>query len=67
MMADQWGRPGEHWHTIQVHDCLHRSRNHANWTAFIDLDERLFANETTESVGNYLRFLINFRIKFYGF
>ncbi|CAD6191375.1 unnamed protein product [Caenorhabditis auriculariae] len=41
-MYDGYNRTNRYWHMVQIHDCLQRNRHISKWTAFVDLDERLF-------------------------
>ncbi|CAI5447562.1 unnamed protein product [Caenorhabditis angaria] len=54
-IQDKFERPALLYQQIQIQDCHQRSKNHAKWVAFIDLDERL------EVFGNY-RFLDELRL-----
>ncbi|PAV64367.1 hypothetical protein WR25_20499 [Diploscapter pachys] len=53
-IVDRLLRDPRDWQTIQIHDCLLRNRYFSNWTAFVDMDERLLMNESGGTLEDFL-------------
>ncbi|KAF1753814.1 hypothetical protein GCK72_020371 [Caenorhabditis remanei] len=52
VLQEKYERPFYAWQLIEIQDCHMRAKYHSKWTAFIDIDERIYTQN-----GNILDFL----------
>ncbi|EGT43645.1 hypothetical protein CAEBREN_28756 [Caenorhabditis brenneri] len=52
-------RTDNHWHMVNIADCLIWSRGDSKWTIFADLDERIIMTNYTGTILDYLREIRN--------
>ncbi|ULT86666.1 hypothetical protein L3Y34_006400 [Caenorhabditis briggsae] len=48
-------RKDNHWHMVNLADCLIWSRGESKWTIFADLDERIYMTNYTGTILDYVR------------
>uniref|UniRef100_A0A1I7U6B9 Glycosyltransferase family 92 protein n=2 Tax=Caenorhabditis tropicalis TaxID=1561998 RepID=A0A1I7U6B9_9PELO len=52
-------RTDNHWHMVNIADCLIWSRGDSKWTIFADLDERIIMTNYTGTILDYVRDIKN--------
>ncbi|ULT86685.1 hypothetical protein L3Y34_006413 [Caenorhabditis briggsae] len=52
-------RTDNHWHMVNIADCLIWSRGESKWTIFADLDERILMTEYPGTILDYMREIRN--------
>ncbi|CAL2044427.1 unnamed protein product [Caenorhabditis brenneri] len=52
-------RTDNHWHMVNIADCLIWSRGDSKWTIFADLDERIIMTNYTGTILDYVREIRN--------